>query len=349
MGIIRFDEEPARVCKIGPSVVVAPEAEHLVRVNALAEAAGQSAVFPDVQGVRTLGDRTALVMEALEDRQLERRVFADTAGWVLAGTCLEALRPFLSALGGVYDVSQAPGLSPVATYLAGDRVRVLSQHPLVATTLEALLPGLALSDLVDREVLLPGGRRLPSLRELLGWLESPSAPGAPALSTQIHGDVHLKNMLHHHDGRPALIDPRLVWDGTVSDEGRGDPIFDMGSLLHSLRPMTAVLNAVGTADMAALGECDSATRLDGILDLTGLADHFRLDDALGEVLEEMQRFLPDWALGDRRPAACVAAGNALLGWLKYPDALQHRTAFLTVFGYAVWFLDLARTGVVGRA
>jgi hypothetical protein len=146
-------------------------------------------------------------------------------------------------------------------------------------------------------------------------------------------------MLRRPDGSPVFIDPRTVWDGRRrEDEGFGDPAYDLATLLHSLWPMSAVLKAVEKRRTEELVDFAKAGR-DYVATSTSVMPEqvAKVEDAFADRMAFSDAF-------DERVARArlrVGAANALMGWLKYENALPTRHAWAATYIAALRYLFLA--------
>lgn len=155
--------------------------------------------------------------------------------------------------------------------------------------------------------------------------------------------VHFKNMLRRHDGSPVFVDPRTVWDGQRRpDEGYGDPTYDMATLLHSMWPMSTILESVDRGLTQQLLTLPSPGNDMGFVNLTSfelsIDGILELEELLCAALSQGQQTAQQTAVV--KAQLSIGAANALIGWLKYSRALPTSESWLATYVAALLYLVL---------
>jgi hypothetical protein len=345
-GVVQFRLNGSEiVAKVGAAEAMRSEVRFASEVNALLAQAGRRGLFPQMRALRVEGEQAVSLMEAGEPLPIGP-LFADAARTTLADSSPDRLQPHLDQLAAWYRLTAENRRPTVADYLYRERFHVLREQPAFVATFRALFDGLALADVLDAAVQLPGGLVVPGYVEAVAWLDKVAADLLPDYGSGVHGDIYAANMLLRADGSPVLIDPRTVWEGRDRpDVGYGDPAFDLATLLHGVFPMAAILHAVEIGATAELfGEQGGHIRRDrGRLVLSSLRLPIVFPAAVRALEARMLRTLPrDEPRRRSRTRLYVGAATSLAGWLKYERSLRTPQAWLATFGYVVWYLSQAR-------
>jgi hypothetical protein len=345
-GVVQFRHDGSEiVAKIGAADAISGEARFATAMNALLARDGRRGLFPHVHGLRIEGEQAVSLMEAGEPLPIAP-LFADEARTTLAPSSLCMLERHLDHLAAWYRLTAEDRRPTVADYLYRERYHVLREHPALLATFRALFGGVALADVLDVPVELPGGLTVPGYGDAVGWLDKVAAELLPDHGSAVHGDIYAANMLTRPDGSPVLIDPRTVWeDRDRPDVGYGDPVFDLATLLHGVFPMAAILHAVDTGQVTGLfGEPGPQARPgQRRLVLSSLQLPTTFPPAVGVLEARMLRTLPgSEPLRRRRTRLYIGAATSLAGWLKYERSLRAPQAWLTTLGFVAWYLWQAR-------
>lgn len=344
-GVLQFRTDREIVAKVGGIDMISAEVAFITRANGWMAEAGRRPLLPELYGVHVEGDQATSLMEAAEPDALDTLLFTDEAQTTLRDDAVDILEPYLQPLEIWYGLTAERRPPTVAPYLYGERFHVLPDHPGFVATFAELMPGWDREETLAAAVLLPGGERVPGYRDAVAWLDRVSPAVLPDWGSSVHGDIHLKNILHRRDGSPVLIDPRSAWDGRDRpDIGYGDPVFDLATVLHSVLPMSAVLTAIArgrTGDLFT--HLPDRPAPGAALDLRGSRLPVHFSPAVSKL---EQRLLAAVPVAEpevvTRTRMYLAAACSLAGWLKFARSLRTREAWLTTYLYAVWYLTMAR-------
>lgn len=346
VSISTVDFSARLVSKMASSDIVAQEGGYMQRINNLLEENNRLALFPAVLAIRTDERPAYYLMEAANPTSLDHFVFEDQAMTRLRRERLHMLAGALGKLSNLYELSFRLEEPAVSRYHYLKRFSAIIEREDFRETQAFMFAGTpTLDEVLSVPFVIDGDFVCRSMKEQLGVLDANIERLAQPVGAYLHGDVHLKNMLASEDGRDVIfVDPRIVWDGNdVGDPGFGDPLYDFGTLLHSLHVMSAILTAIEAEDTNALlsiqeDDVDGARGLvtwPGVLRITG-------SDTLAWFTDWMETTVPPNVLGeDWRARLYVNAANALFGWLKYARAVRTRHAWLAIFASTVYYLELA--------
>ncbi|MBV1945467.1 phosphotransferase family protein [Streptomyces sp. BV129] len=334
-GVVEFDcAEGTFVAKTGPEDVMLAEEEHVRRAHD-----GGGRIFPTPRGYDVRAGSATRVMDAVREAGLVETMFRRGEDGLLRAdpARLDALGDHLDVLTRWHGSTLADGEPEVAPYLYVDRFRDLPESEACASLGARVLGRAAYAHAFETPVLLPDGSRA-DYRELVSWAEDTYPKWRPVRSSLVHGDIFTSNLMRGQDGEPRFIDPRSAWDGVAeAPAGRGDPVFDLGTLLHAISPMVTVLDACERGAAAAL--LPAGVPGDGPVDATAavpVAD----DPARAVLLGRLERLTADWGDAGVLTRLHLASACSLLGWLKYAKVLRTPEAWWSVFLAAV--ADLAR-------
>lgn len=346
VSISTIDLRVQLVAKMADPAIVLQEGGYINRMNRLLEDAGQPRVFPAVYAV--CGDQRPgyYLMEAADPLTLDGLVFADEAMTSLRPDRLHLLASAMGKLATLYTLTFRAEEPLVARYHYLDRFLAIPERQDFRSTFELLFPAQgAVDDLLATAVVVDGDFVCRSYDDQMAFLKEHVDALAQPVGAYLHGDVHLKNVLVGREQDVVFVDPRVVWDGKdVGDHGFGDPLYDYGTLLHSLHTMSAILNAVDrgesegllAVEQSHLGGEPSLVIWPGALHITG-------SRTIDWFVDWLERFAPNHILGDHwRARLHVNAANALVGWLKYIRALRTGHAWMAVYASAVYHLEVAR-------
>lgn len=335
IGVIEFDCVAGRlVAKVGPEDVMLAEQEHVLRAHD-----SGAPIFPVPRGYDARAGVATRIMDAAEEAGFVERIFSRGPDGFLRSSASEipALDEHLRVLTAWHAESLADGEPEVAKYLYVDRLLTLPTSALCSRVGETVLGKEAFRDAFETEVILPDGSRT-SYRELVSWVRDTYAEWHPPQSAVVHGDIFTSNLMRGQNGEPRFIDPRSAWDGAAeAPAGRGDPIFDLGTLLHAISPMVTILDACvrGTEcgllpeSAVAAGQVDARATIP-------TAD----TSARAAYLRRVADLTGDWADPGSMVRLHVASACSLLGWLKYPKVVRTTHTWWAVFLAVV--ADLAR-------
>jgi hypothetical protein len=352
VSISTVDFQTRLVAKMASPDIVEQEGGYMQRINRLLREHHKPSLFPAVLAIR-IDERPAYyLMEAANPRSLDHLVFEDDAMTRLRRDRLHLLSQALQKLANLYEISFRAEEPAVARYHYLDRFSAITQRNDFKETHEFMFAGTSsLDELLAAPVVIDGDFVCRPFNEQLHVLDAHIDTLAQPVGAYLHGDVHLKNMLVDDEGRGVVyVDPRIVWDGNdVGDPGFGDPLYDFGTLLHSLHVMSAILIAVESNETEALMSVEEDTVDDkpglvtwpGVLRITG-------SDTIAWFTEWMERSVAREVLGPHWTARLhVNTANALLGWLKYARAVRTRQAWLAIFASALYHLELAARELEG--
>jgi hypothetical protein len=346
VSISTIDFSAQLVSKMASSDIVAQEGGYMQRINKLLEENKRPTLFPRVLDIRTDERPAYYLMEAANPTSLDHFVFRDDAMTRLRRERLHMLSGALAKLSNLYELSFRQEEPAVARYHYLKRFSAIIDRADFRETLAFMFAGTpTFDDMLSAPFVIDGDFVCRSMREQLQMLDANVHHLAQPVGAYLHGDVHLKNMLVSEDGRDIVfVDPRIVWDGNdVGDPGFGDPLYDFGTLLHSLHVMSAILTAIDAEETDALlsvqeDDVDGTRGLvtwPGVLRITG-------SDTLTWFTDWMEATVPANVLGKQwRARLYVNTANALFGWLKYARAVRTRHAWLAIFASTLYYLELA--------
>lgn len=336
IGVIEFDCAAGRlVAKVGPQDVMLVEQEHVLR----AHAAG-APIFPAPRGFEARDGVAVRLMDAVTDGGFVDRVFRrDPDGLLRADPAgVPALDGHLEVLTEWYTDTLTEGEPQVAAYLYTERLHRLPESEACRRVGESVLGAAAYRQAFSRPVVLPDGSAS-SYAELVAWVRETYPQWRPLRSAVVHGDIFTSNLMWGQAGEPRFIDPRSAWDGAAQAvAGHGDPVFDLGTLLHAVSPMVTLLDAVGRGQEALVSPSvgpDSEGELDA-RDLVSTEDC----PARAVYLDRAARLMAGWADPGASVRMHLASACSLLGWLKYPKVVRTPGIWWAVFLAVV--ADLAR-------
>lgn len=346
VSISTVDFSARLVSKMASSDIVAQEGGYMQRINELLEKNHKPALFPAVLSIRTDERPAYYLMEAANPSSLDHFLFDDASMTRLRRERLHMLSGALSKLSNLYELSFRAEEPKVARYHYLERFSAVIERPDFRETQSFMFAGTpTLDEILGVPFVVDGDFICRSMQDQLEMLERHGDRLVQPSGAYLHGDVHLKNMLVSEDGRDVVfVDPRIVWDGNdVGDPGFGDPLYDFGTLLHSLHVMSAILTAIDAQETDSLlsvqqDEVDGAPALvvwPGVLRITG-------SDTLSWFTDWIEATVPPHVLGEHwRARLYVNTANALFGWLKYARAVQTRHAWLAIFAPTLYYLELA--------
>jgi hypothetical protein len=315
------------VLKVGPLDVVRNEVAFTRRVNERLAAAGLSPLFPDQIEFGTEGKLGISLMESVLPATLDCEVFLDTSMTELNPDFDAVLAPHLAALEVLHASSSIERTPSMGSYIYRDRFDHVANDPGFLESFRLYFADIELEEFLDAAWIDSDGTRVEGLTSLRKRLAAQTDLLTPSRSSLIHGDAHLKNMLRRQDRSPVFIDPRTIWDGNRrDDEGYGDPAYDLATLLHSVWPMSSILQAIERKRSESLLSFELRGR-DYRVDRRGIPPFLdRIEMALVTRLTRVEGV--DQAARARLE---IGAANALMGWLKYPNALPTREAWTATY------------------
>lgn len=346
VSISTIDFSARLVSKMASADIVAQEGGYMQRINALLEENERPALFPRVLAIRTDERPAYYLMEAANPTSLDHFVFQDESMTRLRRERLHMLSGALAKVSNLYELSFRPEEPAVARYHYLERFSAIIDRADFRETHAFMFAGTpTLDEMLDVPLVVDGDFVCRSMRAQLQMLDSNIDRLVQPVGAYLHGDVHLKNMLVSEDGRDVVfVDPRIVWDGNdVGDPGFGDPLYDFGTLLHSLHVMSAILKAIEEGETDALlsvqeDDVDGSPALvtwPGVLRITG-------SDTIQWFTDWMETAVSPKVLGEHwRARLYVNTANALFGWLKYARAVRTRHAWLAIFAATLYYLELA--------
>ncbi len=346
VSIATIDFEARLVAKMASPDIVSQEGGYMQRINRMLQDGQRPPLFPAVLSIRTDQRPAYYLMESANPQSLDHLLFEDEAMTRLRRDRLHILSGALDKLANLYEISFRAEEPAVARYHYLDRFIAITERRDFKDTYEFMFGRAdSLNDILSARFVIDGDFVCRSFKDQLDVLRSKIDLLAQPVGAYLHGDVHLKNMLVAEDGRTVVyVDPRIVWDGNdVGDPGFGDPLYDFGTLLHSLHVMSSILMAIEADETDALmtveeDEVDGMTTRvvrPGVLPLTG-------SQTLEWFVDWLERTVPPQILGPHwRARLHVNTANALFGWLKYARAIQTRHAWLAVFAATQFHLESA--------
>lgn len=346
VSISTIDFQARLVAKMASPDIVSQEGGYMDRINRLLQDGGKPPLFPAVIAIRSDQRPAYYLMEAANPLSLDHLLFQDEAMTELRGDRLQLMTGALTKLANLYEMTFRTEEPPIARYHYLERFVAITARQDFRDTFEFMLGGSAsLDDVLSTQFVIDGDFVCRSFKDQIEFLRANLDRLIQPAGAYLHGDVHLKNMLVSEDGRDVVfVDPRVVWDGyDVGDPGFGDPLYDFGTLLHSLHLTSGILRAIETGETAALlnaeeDEVDGVHSIllwPGLLRITGskTVDWFR---------DWLERSVSLDVLGDNwRPRLHVNVANALFGWLKYARAVKTRHAWLALFAGVLYHLEVA--------
>ena len=346
VSISTVDFSARLVSKMASGDIVAQEGGYMQRINELLEENNRPALFPAVLAIRTDERPAYYLMEAANPAPLDHSVFEDQAMTRLRRERLHMLSGALAKLSTLYELSFRPEEPAVARYHYLERFSAIIERADFRETHAFMFAGAPTLDEVLRVPFVVDGDFIcRSMRDQLEMLAANVGSLVQPLGAYLHGDVHLKNMLVGEDGRNVVfVDPRIVWDGNdVGDPGFGDPLYDFGTLLHSLHVMSAILTAIDAQESDALLSLEEVD-VDGTRGLVTWPGVLRItgSETVAWFTDWMEATVPSKILGEHwRARLYVNAANALFGWLKYARAVRTRHAWWAIFASTLYYLELA--------
>lgn len=346
VAILRMDVTLELVAKLADRAIIAQEAGYIRRINRLLVDHGRSELFPRVLATCDTEDPAWYLMEAADPTKFDEIVFADRARTILSDAGKAAINSAVDKLIALYELTVSPETPAVARYHYLERFLELPQRDDFRNVFALLVRG-DLEATLAKPVVLGDGYRCSSYREYMDFLSLYVDKLVQPFGAYLHGDAHLPNMLLSTDGSDMrFIDPRVVWDGNdVGQPGFGDPLYDLGTLLHSIHGMSAILYAIETGETADLvqvaEEADSVSITSGVL-------RFDANPVVPEFMAYVEEHFPGELLGSHwQTRLHVNAANALVGWLKYSRAIQTGNAWWAVFAAALYHLEEGRRHIEG--
>lgn len=341
VAIARIDVTLPLVSKLADRAIITQEAGYIRRINQLLVDNRQPELFPTVLAICDSEDPAWYLMEAADPTKLDEIVFADDARTVLSDSGKTLVHTALDKLIALYRLTRTAETPAVARYHYLERFLQLPERTDFRNTFELLVRG-DIEQTLTSPVSLGNGYECDSYQDQMRFLSSSVDTLLPNFGAYLHGDAHLPNMLLAKDGSDVLfIDPRVVWDGhNVGQPGFGDPLYDLGTLLHSLHAMSSILHAIETGSSEDLIHIsDAASRV--IVEPGKL--HLLANPTVCQFLAYIEEKFPSELLGSRwRTRLHVNAANAFVGWLKYSRAIQTASAWWAVFAAAMYHLEEAR-------
>lgn len=329
------------VSKMAAPGVIESEAGYIDRINRLLSEHSLPRMFPQIVAISDREEPAWYLMEAADPTTLDHVLFADELRTVLHPDRQHLLFGAVDKLRHLYELTARPEVPPIAPYHYLDRFRLIPQREDTRATFTALCgTEVSFDEVLAATVVVDGEASYAPYLEQLTLLEAHRDDLLQPVGALLHGDAHLPNMLISADGNDVtFVDPRTVWDGQHNDEpGFGDPLYDLGTLLHSLHVMSTILCAIEAGASESLLSVDTATRRTIEVKTETLA-------LLGSSTERTfidfvaSEFAPH-ALGAHWRARLHAnAANALIGWLKTQRALATASGWYAVFVSALHHLD----------
>jgi peroxiredoxin len=356
ISISTVDLRAKLVAKMASPDIISQEGSYMARINRLLQERGKASVFPEIVAIRSDQRPAYYLMEAANPESLDHVVFADAAMTELRSDRLHLITKALDKLANLHGATLRDEEPAVARYHYLGRFEAIQRRQDFEETFEFVFGGTAtLETVLSTPLVIDDGFVAQSLVDQVARLRSTVDLLVQPTGAYLHGDVHLKNMLVSEGDDIIYVDPRVVWDGNdVGDPGFGDPLYDFGTLLHSLHVMSAILRAIDSGETEALLMVDEDV-VEGVPSLVVSPGLLRITDArtIGWFTSWMERTVPPTVLGEHwRARLHVNAANALFGWLKYAQALRTRHAWLAVFASVLYHLQctarhLERTGEEG--
>lgn len=346
VSISRVDLGVRLAVKLADPAIVAQEGGYMTRINRLLEEAGRSPLFPTVYTVCDDERPGYYLMEAVDPQTLDHLLFTDETMTTLRRERSHLLGDAVAKLADLHELTLRSEEAPIARYHYLDRFLAIADRRDFQRTFDLLLGGSrSLREMLRTPIVVEGEALCHSFIDQMTFLREHIDQLAQPAGAYLHGDVHLKNMLVGPDDDVIFIDPRIVWDGNdVGDPGFGDPLYDYGTLLHSLHTMAAVLGAIErsetpdllTVEDDALDSDGPLAVWPGVLQITG-------SRTVDWLVDRLERTVPPVVRGANWvPRLHVNAANALFGWLKYARSVQTRHAWFAIYASVLYHLELAR-------
>lgn len=347
VSISTVDLQKKVVAKMASPDIVAQEGGYMDRINRLLDENSRPRVFPAVIAVCADERPAYYLMEAANPLSLDHLLFQDEAMTELRPDRLHTLSDAIAKLTNLYEITFRKEEPEVARYHYLDRFLAIPERQDFKDTYEFMFGGSPrLDEMLSIQFVIDGDYICHSFQDQMELLKDRIDRLAQPVGSYLHGDVHLKNMLVGEDGRSVVfVDPRIIWDGhDVGDPGYGDPLYDYGTLLHSIHVMSAILRAIDDAETEALlnleedlvGGAPSIVVWPGLLHITG-------SKTVDWFMEWVGRGVPEEVLGANWQARLhVNTANALFGWLKYARAIRTRHAWIAVYASVLYHLEAAR-------
>ncbi len=347
VSISTIDLQKRVVAKMASPDIVAQEGGYMDRMNHLLGENGRPRLFPEVIAVCADERPAYYLMEAANPLSLDNLLFQDEAMSELRPDRLHILSDSIAKLTNLYEITFRKEIPEVARYHYLDRFLAIPERRDFKDTFEFMFGGTPrLEEMLSTQFVIDGDYICHSFADQMDLLRDRIDRLAQPVGAYLHGDVHLKNMLVGEDGKTVVfVDPRIIWDGhDVGDPGFGDPLYDYGTLLHSLHVMSAILGAIDDGETEALLNLEedvvegdaSVVVWPGLLHITG-------SKTLDWYMEWVGRTVPEEVLGsDWQARLHVNSANAILGWLKYARSVWTRHAWLAMFASVLYHLEAAR-------
>jgi peroxiredoxin len=337
------------VAKMASPDIIGQEAGYMDRINRLLTEQEKPKLFPGVVAINTEERPAYYLMESANPLSLDHLIFEDAAMTRLRSDRLHILTDSLQKLANLYEVTLRNEVPKVASYHYKDRFLAIPQRNDFLETYRGMFgderpPGYLLQPPVDID-----GFSCRSFEDQMRFLEKTIDELTQPVGAYLHGDVHLKNMLVQEDGRSVVfIDPRIVWDGNdVGDPGFGDPLYDYGTLLHSIHFASSILAAIDSHQTEGLLRWNVNDSRGAITITTGsipLISGSTRDWFLDWLNQSLR---PDVRGRNWRARLYVNTANASFGWLKYARAVATPHAWMAFFAATLYYLEMARLSLEG--
>ena len=333
--------QPPMVLKAGNAQIIDKEVQFLEMVDELV-----SGVFPRIYSRGEFRNSNWYLMQAGIPDSGEEQMFVNRERTFLRSDWRSRIHGMTEPISGLYHQTLERRECRNAEYHYRRRIPHIFSRTDFIQTARKVARIECVNAVLDAELEI-NGERMPSVSELVERLVSQYE--STEFSCLIHGDLHLKNMVATGGSNCFLVlDPRLQWDDEPVDKfGYGDPLYDMGTLLHSIGGMTTILRAIehGVADRLI-------RRHDGKQRITMELDELLWDLAVGTSCDfpALAREIVPPAIVESRfeQRLYLGAANATIGWLKYANAVGTQSAWWTIYALGAVFLNMANGSEISQ-